>query len=409
MSTWMIVRETGASRPASARPAVSSRRVGGPEVLATSRETPALTSSRRFAEPAGSRACVGLHRLVERSAELPNLRLQRVDPVEHLLDRLAEGIGQVGVLEIDACRGDTLAVAVDDLARNAHHHRVRRDLGDHDRSRADAGPLAHPERAHHRGAGAHHDVALERGMPLLALEARAAEGDPLVEGHVVPDLRGLPNHDAHPVVDEDTRADAGPWVDLDACQESRDVRYEARGHYPARAPQAVRQPVEGERVNPRVAEHHLEPVPRRWIALHRGIHIPPDPLKHGRSPGIHPSGSAGGRPSARPRPWWPRAAGPRAALREPPRRPQASTRPARRPAGRAQARSRCSKPQWTGRSRKSGTWPPALGHPRSEGRSAPGRRSSSPRSPPPHPDSASSRRSGAYGSGPAASRCTSYG
>src|SRR5262245_20085745 len=228
MSTWRIAREAGASRAVPARPAVSARRGDASEAPATSREAVRTTTRRRRARSPGpsaprpvgvekrrvSRARVALHRLVEDAAEALDLRLERVDAVEHLLDRLRQGIRQVGVLEIDA-GSDALAITVDHLAGNTDHDGIRGHLGDHDRPRADPRALAHPQRAHDRGAGPDHDILLERGVPLLPLEARAPERHPLVQGHVVADLRGLADHHPHAVVDEDSGADARSGVDLD--------------------------------------------------------------------------------------------------------------------------------------------------------------------------------------------------
>src|SRR4029453_9963595 len=46
-----------------------------------------------------------------------------------------------------------------------------------------------------------------------------AEGDPVVEHHVVAEDRGLADHDAHAVVDEEASADRGPRMDLHAREE----------------------------------------------------------------------------------------------------------------------------------------------------------------------------------------------
>src|SRR5262245_20920317 len=104
MSTWRIAREAGASSPGRERPAISRGRGGAPESPGTSRETSRTTSWRLRTRLSGSRAPIGLHRLVERTSKGLDLRLERVDPIEHLLDRLGQGIGQIRVLEIQARR-----------------------------------------------------------------------------------------------------------------------------------------------------------------------------------------------------------------------------------------------------------------------------------------------------------------
>src|SRR6185436_14284076 len=114
MSTWRIAREAGVSRPPVALPVVTGRRRRPPWSPGTSRKS-------------GSGARVGLHRLVHSAAESLDLRFQRVDAIEHLLDGLGERIGQIRVVEIEA-RRDFPAIPVDHLARNADHDGVWRDL-----------------------------------------------------------------------------------------------------------------------------------------------------------------------------------------------------------------------------------------------------------------------------------------
>src|SRR5206468_7666541 len=102
------------------------------------------------------------------------LALERADALDQLLDRLAHRVGEIGLVEIDAPR-HPLAVAICYPARNAHDNGVRRDLADDHRAGADAAAVADLEAADDLGPGADHDVVAECRMPLLALEARAAE------------------------------------------------------------------------------------------------------------------------------------------------------------------------------------------------------------------------------------------
>ena len=78
------------------------------------------------------------------------------------------------------------------------------------------------------------------GMALAGIEADAAQGDALIERHVVADLGGLADHHAHAVVDEEAAADHGTGVDLDAGHEAADLRDEAAGELPAAPPEPVR-------------------------------------------------------------------------------------------------------------------------------------------------------------------------
>ena len=59
------------------------------------------------------------------------------------------------------------------------------------------------------------------GVPLDPLHRAAAEGDPVVEHHVVADLGGLADDDAHAVVDEEPVPDDGTGMDLDPRDRAR--------------------------------------------------------------------------------------------------------------------------------------------------------------------------------------------
>src|SRR3546814_1500524 len=85
----------------------------------------------------------------------------------------------------------------------------------------------------------------------------AAEGDALVEGHVVADLRGLADHHAHAVVDEEAAPDGGARMNLDAGQQARDGGNPPPDQEPAPAPEGVGQPVEDDRLETGIAKHHL--------------------------------------------------------------------------------------------------------------------------------------------------------
>ena len=75
-------------------------------------------------------------------------------------------------------------------------------------------------------------------MALGALGQRgAAERHALVDRAVVADLGRLADHDAHAVVDEDAPADRRAGVDLDAGEEARQMRDEARQPVQAVAPE----------------------------------------------------------------------------------------------------------------------------------------------------------------------------
>src|SRR5213078_1975181 len=134
------------------------------------------------------------------------LGLQRADPLDELLDRLAHGVREVRLVQVDL-PGHALTVAICYPAGNAHHNGVRRHLADDHRTGADAAAVADLEPADDLCAGADDDVVSERRVALLALEARPRQAHALVDRDVLPHLRGLADHDTHAVVDEEARTE----------------------------------------------------------------------------------------------------------------------------------------------------------------------------------------------------------
>src|SRR3546814_16971396 len=108
---------------------------------------------------------------------------------------------------------------------------------------ADARAAPDLEGAEDLRAGADDDVVFERRVALhvtmaVAVNAGrgAAEGDALVEGNVVADLRGLAEHHAHAVVAEEAAPEGGARMNLDAGQQARDGGKHTPDKEPAPAP-----------------------------------------------------------------------------------------------------------------------------------------------------------------------------
>src|SRR2546427_2232760 len=190
------------------------------------------------ARPSGSRAFLPVDGLAERLA----LRLERADPLHELLERLRHRVRQVGLVEIHTV--DPLPVLVCYSARHADHNGVRRHLADDHRAGADAAVVADREAADDLGARAHRHVVAERRVALLLLEARPRQTLALGERHVLADPRGLADHHPHAVVDEEPAPEPCGRMDLDAGQETREVRHPARARCPPRAPEPVRDAAE---------------------------------------------------------------------------------------------------------------------------------------------------------------------
>ena len=118
--------------------------------------------------------------------------------------------------------------------------------------------------------GADEHMVLERGVSLLVPRRGSAQGDPLHDVAVVPDDRGLADHDAHAMVDEEAMPDLRARVDLDAGEHAVEVRDQSRQHRNAQPVQPVREAVDDQCVHTGVRQEHLERPARGGVTLLRG-------------------------------------------------------------------------------------------------------------------------------------------
>jgi len=108
----------------------------------------------------------------------------------------------------------------------------------------------------------------------------------VVERDVVADLRGLADHDAATVVDEEATPDPCSGVDVDpAGDEPAGEGDRARRDAVSAEVEPVREPMEPERVEVRV-EQHLGDARRRRVSLERGVDVLAGQLQHA-SHGVH--------------------------------------------------------------------------------------------------------------------------
>jgi len=98
--------------------------------------------------------------------------------------------------------------------------------------------------AQHLGAGADLHIAADGRMALASGIADAAEGDAVEQLDMVAEHRGLADHDAHAVVDEQAFADGGAGMDLDAGEQAGQLRDQPRQEEPADAVEDMRKLVQ---------------------------------------------------------------------------------------------------------------------------------------------------------------------
>jgi hypothetical protein len=101
--------------------------------------------------------------------------------------------------------------------------------------------------------------------------------------HVVADLGGLADHHAHAVIDEHSPPYARAGMDLDARQNAADVRRRATDPAQAMPPEPMRDLVQPERMQARVARQHFPMIARRRIAVEDGIDVFSKSLEHSES------------------------------------------------------------------------------------------------------------------------------
>jgi len=153
---------------------------------------------------------------------------------------------------------DPLTVASDDSTGDADYGAVRGDIFVNDGVRTDL--AVRPDRDGAKNFGTHtNEYAIFQGRVTLDLvQARTAEGDLMIQEHIIPDDGGLAYHDAHAMVDEKATPDLGTGVNLYAGDEPAELRHKTRKKLEVPAPQSMGEPVEPERMQARIGEHFQE-------------------------------------------------------------------------------------------------------------------------------------------------------
>src|SRR5690348_5125335 len=165
------------------------------------------------------------------------------------------------------------ALAFDHLAGDTDDGRVWRRRGNNDRARTNPAATADMHGADHRGSGADHHVVLDRRMALLLLEAGASQRYALVDKDVVADFRGLADHHAHPMVDEQSSPDGGAGMDFDAGDPTGKFAQKPAEKTEAMLPKPMRRAVHPDRVQPRVGKHYFEHGARGRVAVENRLDV----------------------------------------------------------------------------------------------------------------------------------------
>jgi len=154
----------------------------------------------------------------------------------------------------------------DDLSRHTDDDGIFGHRPDHDSIRADAGVVAYDDVAEYLGPGPYSDPVSDGGMPFALLQGSPPERHTVVHRHIFADDRGLSDHDACAVIDEEALPYRCARMNLDARQQSGDMGEKACGEFRSAHPHAVRHPVRPDGMEPRIDERDLRMRSGRWIA-----------------------------------------------------------------------------------------------------------------------------------------------
>jgi hypothetical protein len=143
-----------------------------------------------IANPARFTPLKGRAAQLGRPVDLRDFRLQNADAVEEVVERPSQRIWEIHLIQVDA-RAHALAVARGYAAGHADYDRAWRHLSDDHRAGADAAVRPDGEGSEDSGAGTDDDIVPQSRVPLLLLEARAAECHPMEQRDVLPYFSGL--------------------------------------------------------------------------------------------------------------------------------------------------------------------------------------------------------------------------
>jgi hypothetical protein len=171
------------------------------------------------------------------------------------------------------------------------HDAVRRNILCQPDIAADGRAATDRDPAQNGGTGVDHDIVLDDRMARVALDQLAfviggempgAEGDGLIDAHIVADDRGLADHDAGAVIDEETRSDAGARMDVDSRPGMGDLRDQACHQLRVQPVQDVGEPVMDDRGHAGIADQDLREIPGGGIADEGGAKVIDEKAAHGR-------------------------------------------------------------------------------------------------------------------------------
>jgi hypothetical protein len=201
-----------------------------------------------------------------------------IDPLLHEPEHLDNRIGKVLVMQVDGI--DLLPLANDDTAGNAHNGAVGWHVVHDHRPSADTSAAADGYVAEHGCSDPDDNPVLERWVALTFFLSGSTKSHALVERDLLTDDARLPDHDTHPVIDEEPIPYGCPRVDLHTRTETRALRKISRETMASVTPQPVVQAVPPDGMKSGVVEENRHRGGGRRVAISDRLYVLTDAREH---------------------------------------------------------------------------------------------------------------------------------
>src|SRR5450631_4413304 len=143
-------------------------------------------------------------------------------------------------------------------------------------------------------------VALDQLAFVIGWKMTGAKGYGLIDPYVVPDDRGLADHDARAMIDKKARSDAGARMNVDPRPGVRDLRDQSSDQPRVQPVQDVGEAVVDDRCHAGVADQDLWKIPGGGIADEGGAKVADEKAAHGRKLGPKLARQLDGVPAMKP-------------------------------------------------------------------------------------------------------------
>ena len=154
------------------------------------------------------------------------------------------------------------------LRRNAGNNRIGGVIVDDHGVRANSAIGTNLHRTEHLSAGTNGHAVTDGGVTLHLLQGATAQGHAVVQHHVVTDLSGFTNDNAHAVIDEETAANGRAGVNLHTGQKTSKLREStSQSLRLILLPELMGQTVNPNGVHTRIVQRNLDSATRSRVVL----------------------------------------------------------------------------------------------------------------------------------------------